>query len=59
MIEIRVFRFFTLFSKIWKIEKRYKADKIRDKVEPCLTLKSTLKSEEEKLFQRYLVFSTY
>jgi len=39
-----------------KIEARYKADKIGDRAEPCPTPISTLKKDEEKLFQRYQVF---
>ena len=35
---------------------RHKADKMGDKAELCLTLISTLKREEKKLFQRYFVF---
>jgi len=41
--------------KIWKIRERYKANKTRDKAEPCPTPISTLKNGEEKLFQRYWV----
>ena len=54
--EIGIFRFFTLFSKIWKIGERYKANKMEGKVESCLTPILTLKDREEKLFQKYLVF---
>ena len=56
MIKIGIFRFFNIFSRIWKIGERYKADKIGDKEEPCLTPMSTLKWDEEKLFKRYFVF---
>ena len=51
MIEIRIFRFFNFFSKVWKIRERYKANKIGDKAEPCPTTTSILKKEKEKLFQ--------
>ena len=56
IIEIRIFRIFSLFSKIWKMEERYKADKMGDKAEPCPTSTLTLKWWEEKLFQKYFVF---
>ena len=56
MIEIRIFKFFNLFSKIWKMWERYKADNTGGKAEPCLTPMSTLKRGEEKLFQRYFIF---
>ena len=54
--EIGIFRFFNLFSKVWKIKKRYKTNKIGDKAEPYPTPISILKREEEKLFQRYFIF---
>ena len=41
---------------MWRIRARYKADKIGDRAEPCPTPMSTLKRDEEKLFQRYWVF---
>jgi len=56
MIEIRIFRFFNLFSKVCKIGERYKANKIGDKMELCLIPTSILKRKEEKLFQKYFVF---
>ena len=56
IIEIRIFRIFNLFLKIRKTGKRYNTDKIGNKAELCSTLMSTLKREEEKLFQRYFVF---
>ena len=56
IIEIGIFRFFNLFSKMWKISERCNIDKIGDRVEPCLTPTSTSKRGEEKLFQRYFVF---
>ena len=54
--EIRIFRIFNLFLKVWKIGERCKADKMEDKTKPYLTPMSTLKKEEEKLFQRYFIF---
>jgi len=59
MTEIGIFRFFNLFSRVWKIGEKYKADKIGDKTEPYLILISILKRKEEKLFQKYFVFFTY
>ena len=44
--ETEIFRFFALFSKIWKIE---------DRTEPWPIPISTLKKGEEKLLQRYWV----
>jgi len=41
---------------MWKTEKRYNTDKIRDKAELCLTLTLISKREEEKLFQEYFAF---
>ena len=48
--EIGIFRFFNLFSKIWKTGYRYKANKMREIAEPCLIPTLTLKNGEEKLF---------
>ena len=56
MTEIEIFRFFRFLSKIWKIEERYKTNKIRDNTEPCPIPTLTLKKGEGKLFQRYFVF---
>ena len=39
---IGIFRFFKQFSKIWKIGERYKADRIRERAEPCPTPTSML-----------------
>ena len=47
---------FKRFSRMWRTGARYKADKIGDRAEPCPTPTSTLKKDEEKLFQRYQVF---
>ena len=47
-----IFRFFSLLSKMWRIEERYKADKIGKNVELCPTPTLMLKDGEEKLFQR-------
>jgi len=43
-------------NKRIEIGERYKVDKIGEIIEHCLTPTSTLKEEEEKLFQRYFVF---
>ena len=56
MTEIGIFKFFNLFSKMWKTEKRYNTDKIRNRAELCLTPTLTSKREEEKLFQGYFAF---
>ena len=41
---------------MWKMGKRYNAERIGKRAEPYPTPMSTLKKEEEKSFQRYLVF---
>ena len=41
---------------MWKIGKRYNAERIGERAKPCPTLMSILKKGEEKLFQRFLVF---
>ena len=51
--ETGIFRFFNLFSKIWKIGNKYNASK---RAEPCPTPTSMLKKEKEKLFHKYFVF---
>ena len=56
IIEIWIFRFFNVFSRIWKTDKRYNADKIGERAKPCLTSISVSKRGEEKLFQKYFVF---
>ena len=56
MTEIEIFRFFNLFSRIWKTDNKYKADKIGKKAESWLTPMFTSKNGEEKSFQKYLVF---
>jgi len=38
------------------MSKRYKAERIGKRTEPCPTSMSMLKKGEEKSFQRYLVF---
>ena len=50
MTEIKVFRFFNLFSKMWKTSNKYKANKIGDSIEPCLISILTSKKGEEKSF---------
>ena len=50
IMEIGIFRFFNLFSRIWKTGKRYNTDKIGERAESCPIPTSTLKREEENLF---------
>jgi len=38
------------------MDKRYKAEKIGERADPCPTPMSTLKDGKERSFQRYLVF---
>ena len=40
--ELWIFRFFKWFSKIWKIREKYKADKIKERANPCPTPTSIL-----------------
>ena len=47
---MEIFRFFTLFLKIWKIGEIKSVDKIRDKADPWLIPTSMLKEGEMKLF---------
>ena len=49
--ETRICRFFNLFSKMWKTNNKYNANKIGERAEPWPTPTSTLKKGEEKLFQ--------
>jgi len=56
MTEIGIFRFFNLFSKIWKIKERYRIDEMGDNAKSYPISMSTLKIGKEKLFQRYFVF---
>lgn len=49
-METGILRFFKCLSRIWRTGAEYKADKIEDRADPCPTLTSTLKYEEEKLF---------
>jgi len=55
-IEIRIFRFLILFSKIYKIREGYRADKMEERAELYPTPMSMLKEEEEKFFQKYFFF---
>ena len=55
-MEIGIFRFLILFPKIWKTGERYKAERIRERIDLWPTPISTLEKREEKLFQKYLVF---
>ena len=55
-MEIGIFKFNKYFSRIWKIEERYKADKMGKRRESWLTPISALQKEEEKSFHKYLVF---
>ena len=53
-----IFRFFNLFSKMWKIDNKYNANRIGERAKPWPTPTPTsiLKKGEKKLFQKYLVF---
>ena len=46
-METGIFRFFKHFSRIWKTREIYKADKIRERAEPCPIPTLTLKNWEE------------
>ena len=48
--EIGIFRFFNLFSKIWKTGEKHNADNTSNKAKPCPILTSILNKGEEKLF---------
>ena len=48
-IEIRIFRFFNCFSKMWKIREKYKTESIGERAEPYPTPILTLKKRKEKL----------
>ena len=48
--ETGIFRLFNLFSKIWKIGERYRADKMGKSTELYSTPILTLKDRENKLF---------
>ena len=56
MTETWIFRFFNIFSKMWKIGNRYNANRIGERAKPWPTPTSILKKGEKKLFQKYLVF---
>ena len=47
-MEIGIFRFFILFSKIWRIGARYKVERIEEKADSWPAPMSTLKKGEEK-----------
>jgi len=49
MKEIGIFRIFSFFSKMWKIEEKYEANKIGDRADSYSIPMSTLKKEKEKL----------
>ena len=55
-MEIGIFIFLILFSKIWRIGERYKTERIEKRANTWPTLISILKIWEEKLFYKYLVF---
>ena len=48
--ETGIFRLLNLFSKIWKIGERYRADKMGESTELYPTPTPTLKDRENKLF---------
>jgi len=50
MIEMGIFKFFRCFSKIYNKGERYKADKIRERVESWPTPTFMLKIDDRKLF---------
>ena len=49
-METGIFIFFKCFSRMWKIEEIYKADKMGERAKPCPMPTSILKNREEKLF---------
>jgi len=49
-METGIFRIFKHFSRLWRTEAKYKADKMEERAEPCPTPMSTLKKKDEKLF---------
>ena len=49
-------RFFALFSKIWKIDKIQRADKIEERVDSCSVPILALKKEKTILLHIYCVF---
>jgi len=49
-VKTGIFGFFNCFSKIWKMKEWYEVERIGERADPCPTLTSTLKKEEEKLF---------
>ena len=51
-VEIGIFRFFHQFSKIWRSRKKYKVERIGDRMDPWLTPTLIQKVREEKLFQK-------
>jgi len=50
--DIEIFKFFTLFSKIWKIRVIKRADRIGDRAEPCSISIFALKGGKIKLFHK-------
>ena len=55
-MEIFKSRFFKWFSRIWRNRDKYKVERIEERADPYPTSTLTLNWEEEKLFQKYLVF---
>ena len=47
---------FKQFSRIWRIETIYNADKMEERAESWPTPMLMLEKENEKLFQKYWVF---
>ena len=54
--KIGIFRFFNLFSRIWKTGNKYGANKMGKRAKSWPTPMLSSKNREEKLFQKYLVF---
>ena len=55
-METGILKIFKQFSRIWKTKAIYKTDKIAESAKPCSAPTSTLKREDEILFQQYWVF---
>ena len=54
--EIKIFKFFKCFSKIWKIGERYKAERIGARADSYPTPMSTLKKEKKSCSRDILFF---
>ena len=56
IIETRIFWFLNLFSKIWKIDKRYNTNETGDETELCPTPMLTLKKRRKIVLQIMFFF---